>query len=141
MKKLKFRAWDKDKRIMLSWEQIIHNTEMNLFGGLFELFRREEIRAMQFTGLLDKHGEDIYEGDIVKRGVEMPEDYFAKFVIKYDGVLAQFRMFEINYNAKNNILATGEDIPYSCGAEKSQRKREIEIGILGNIHQNKDLIE
>lgn len=57
MRPIKFRAWDRDNKVMLE----------NTFGieGL-SLENRECCNAMQFTGLLDKNGKEIYEGDLIK---------------------------------------------------------------------------
>ncbi len=59
-RKIKFRAWDKDTKVMF-----------DLVGLVFPLPNTtyEEGRNrvyMQFTGLLDKNGKEIWEGDIVK---------------------------------------------------------------------------
>jgi len=68
-REIKFRAWDTtNKRMIL--EPYIHFVD----GKSFYLDQRSrggkmrsdlEIELMQFTGLLDKNGKEIYEGDIV----------------------------------------------------------------------------
>ena len=52
-REIKFRAWNKAGKIMLNWDTI----KYQLNNQHFEL--------MQFTGLHDKNGKEIYEGDIV----------------------------------------------------------------------------
>lgn len=55
MREIKFRAWDGG--------EIVYNSEPEYMGyALFGGFNGE---VMQFTGLLDKNGKEIYEGDIV----------------------------------------------------------------------------
>jgi len=61
MREIKFRAWDKEYCCMRG------------LGGLQDLFEirsdgetKDNYILMQFTGLLDKNGKEIFEGDIVK---------------------------------------------------------------------------
>jgi len=58
-REIKFRFWDKTLRKMYYWNP---STE----GGEFQLWSDYDWKVMQYTGLKDKNGTEIYEGDILK---------------------------------------------------------------------------
>ena len=65
MREIKFRAWDKDEKRMTTTFSVSSQGQVT-FTPLGESTRYlTGYILMQFTGLLDKNGKEIYEGDII----------------------------------------------------------------------------
>jgi hypothetical protein len=54
----KFRAWDIENRIMLSWEEIQEMWESE--GYTRSIFNEDRYKCMPYTGINDIHGNEIY---------------------------------------------------------------------------------
>lgn len=124
----KFRAWDKVfKRMLVAGDSNLPDLTAN--GCPIEPHTRKnlsmEMELMQFTGLLDKSGKEIYEGDICKISSCDDDGNWQKETdvteIKYyDGCFkTTYYGFPVSSWAKNN---------------------NVHIEVIGNVHEHPELL-
>ena len=77
-REIKFRAWDEVSEKMLNWNDFLDTNMKNTFIAP----ESTGLILMQYTGLHDKNGKEIHEGDIVKyrdsRGQHIEKVIFDK---------------------------------------------------------------
>ena len=61
MREIKFRAWGKSKKTMYYQDFAVNPDGTTKTWGLYE-----HLELLQYTGLHDKRGKEIYEGDILR---------------------------------------------------------------------------
>ena len=130
---IKFRIYDTDEKEMFYQEDIDYidiNNEIayiNQDGGGYDYlidFVYGDGKLMQYTGLKDKNGKEIYEGDILGRHEYWP------IRIEYDkGCFMVRDLDKVRYN--NLIL----NVPI-CNFESINDWK-----VIGNIYENPELLE
>ena len=125
MREIKFRAWDKENEKMMKVSSLhLENKEISVKeNGTFRLFRMQDL--MQYTGVKDKNGKEIYEGDIIK--YKFPYDRRLNHTSP-----VKFLETKASFGIKDRY---GNEIPlYTISA-----KNYFEV--IGNIYENKNLLE
>ena len=153
MKTIKFRAWD--KQINKWYKPTNEAYKGNLFevligfsgdlvahtmtGLVHESMWPDRFELMQFTGLKDKNGVEVFENDIVEMRSEYgnSDDDYRDFDLTYTGrivVLPSLGVCIRNPKIFNHI--TGKTSTYS-GYKTIAAYRSVKIG---NIYENPELL-
>lgn len=119
-REIKFRVWDIKNKEMLKVQEL--DFEPTFYGGKIAIrldqyndyFDTEDMILMQYTGIDDKNGKEIYEGDIVK----------------YENMTGKIMFFNGSF-IMSNFEETEE---WELGVINE------ELEIMGNIYDNPELI-
>ena len=117
MREIKFRAWDGEKMVDC-WTAAYHTSEWPV-NAIFE--KTYGHTYMQYTGLKDKNGVEIYEGDIIR---------YLGYEVKGGKQVHPERQ-----------LAIGNDWIKDCYLLKniSEQKRSLEV--IGNIYETPEKLD
>lgn len=126
----KFRCWDEPNKTMR------FNDEIVIWGGQVYINEKKELDAkikgfsclpeylMQSTGLKDKNGTEIYEGDLVQNG--RGEIGYVTYLLQETGFVVVLKNTDYRLGHRN----TGESYDMAYWHE-----------IIGNIYENTELLE
>ena len=120
MRQLKFRSWN--GKSMQYGGFSIHCTG-KVDGSV--LHADNPLVVMQFTGLIDVNGKEVYEGDIIAR----TEDHNLTQIVTW-GESSHWRGMDDGYNVHHIGFSVGE---YFFSIDN--------FVVVGNIHQNPELLK
>ena len=112
MREIKFRCWNACAKTMHDWQDLLEKNKIHLLAE-----NKRSYPVMQYTGLKDKNGVEVYEGDIV-------EHYQNTFDVYYDESDAAFAL--------------------GCGGYQEIRLCDVSnslIKVIGNIYENPELLK
>lgn len=118
----RYRAWLKEDKEMIDVEEInFYNGEFDFIGDAITwMCKSDDCVLMQSTGLTDKNGKEIFEGDVVKMAKNVYSEPTCYEVVRHRG--GAYRL---------------ESKQYGC--ELWLRHTDCEIA--GDIYKNPELLE
>ena len=127
-REIKFRAYHKERKEMSEIASIdFEEKKAALSNGIIKLLNVDfkQFEMLQYTGLKDKNGKEIYEGDILKYKFLYDRRFKHVSLVKFMEIEASFGIKDIY----------GNEIPlYRITANNY-------FEVIGNIYENKNLLE
>lgn len=123
-REIKFRAWDKEEKRIINYPELCNLYRYAEMASLDLWLENDFITLMQYTGLKDKNGKEIWEGDIVKYGRYTNTPNAVGF-IAFDNELIAFVIKDFRVSQDWYFMGVN--------------KKNLEI--IGNIYENPELLE
>jgi len=148
MREIEFRAWDNKREVLVTQDNVEDQVEFDDDGGgygpyygdewfpakkilsIFDYFQKiardDRFIVEQFTGLRDKNGTKIFEGDIVKT-------YCADYTHQWEDI------GKVTSTDSAWGIMSFDERHFLAFNKASALVREYEV--IGNIHDNPELLE
>lgn len=134
-REIDYRAWDYGSKKMYYWDSVDHPFTSEISGTPYpKLFYlpmsylvgdNNDMHWMEYTGLKDKNGKKIYEGDILTgHNSKYEQSGGEPSIIKWDSESARFRIFRGDTSSGYDLL--------------------VEVGwneVIGNIYEHPELLK
>jgi len=151
-REIQFRAWHKRTKVMIDWRMLsllLNGTPIAVTEGLTEMLNRtagfpnkqvlsesfhscnifelKGIDLMQYTGLKDKNGKEIYEGDVVLTGWE-------GFINKE---------WYVGWGQGGFVLINNMGRPFSLNSDDfvDEDGEVTKFEVIGNIYESPELLK
>ncbi|KKN53795.1 hypothetical protein LCGC14_0598880 [marine sediment metagenome] len=155
MREIKFRGWHTVAKRMFSADEMAVDQLTLLPTGSFInvegdstrrsiIYPRDKFIPLQYTGLKDKNGVEIYEGDIVKTTVGK---HIWWFLIATDSTFGGNNLYLITRYRNFRHINVGEDIEWGdffvneCRDTLTEYNANEDLEVIGNIYENPDLLK
>lgn len=122
-REIKFRAWDAvnkmmDCNVFINGDGSVYDYASPTYNTPNIEIERQDFTIMQYTGIKDMYGIDVFEGDILKlSNVFDNQGYFKKAVVTF------------------------EDGAFECNYSLLKRYAKNTFEVIGNVYENPELLE
>lgn len=142
MREIKFRACDTKSKQIITVDSIDFQYKVINMGSDLERF--DDLDLMQFTGVHDIHGVEIYEGDIVKIWEEdelVPNRDSGGGVVDFNKYEGFSQLGTISYHESSCVYETKKHLVGTKFDSYVPLDYFVNREVVGNIHQHLHLLE
>lgn len=148
---IKFRAWNGYRKIMADYVSAIQNGDTQgtpssvnvIVNGKNETWdiKNDDAKLLQFTGLKDVNGKDIYVGDILRLSRDEPKTYIYDDKDNLKPKIIMPKTVTETAPVTNDAGTFGVSVKGVFLTLREVNKGQQNIEVIGNIHTNHELLE